>query len=85
MLIICFSKLLIELVRNNGLHSGQERVCMVPMCVDSPRVINVTQGVPCITVSGTPLSVGGRVGKSQTAALMARAINGQANKHDPHH
>lgn len=68
------------------MHSGQECVCMGAYeRTDSPRVINATRGVPCITVSGRLLSVGGRVGKSQTASLMARAMNGQANKHDPHH
>lgn len=54
-------------------------------CLHSSRVINVARGVPCIIVSGRLLSVGGGVGKSQTASLMAGAINGQANKHDPHH
>ncbi|CAB1459265.1 unnamed protein product [Pleuronectes platessa] len=37
---------------------------------DPPRVINVTQGAPCITVSGRLLSVCGRVGESQTASRM---------------
>lgn len=68
------------------MHIGQECICVgAYVCIASPRVINVTQGVPCITVSGRLLSVGGRVGKSQTASLMTRAINSQANKHDPHH
>lgn len=64
---------------------GKKAFVWVPVCSDSPGVINVTQGVPCITVSGRLLSVGGRVGKSQMASLMARAINGQANRRDPHH
>lgn len=68
------------------MNAGQECFCLgAYVCTDSPWVINETQGVPCITVSGRLLSVGGRVGKSQTASLMSRVINGQANKHDPHH
>lgn len=63
-----------------------ECVCLcMYVCVCTLKVINVTQGVSCITVSGRLLSVGGWVGKSQTASQMARAINGQANKHDPRH
>lgn len=68
------------------MHTGQECSCVGAYeCTDCPRVINVAQGVPCITVSGRLLSVGSRVAKSQTASVMTRAINGQANKHDPHH
>lgn len=46
----------------------------------SPRVINVTRGVPCINVSGGLPSDNGRVGKSQTDFLQSGAINRPANK-----
>lgn len=77
----------VDVATNGGLPCALDRnvVVWVPVCVWTPRVINVTQGVPCITVRGRLLSVGGRMGKSQTASLMARAINGEANKHDLHH
>lgn len=68
------------------MHAGEDCLCLgAYMCTDSPWVINDTQEVPCITVRGRLLSVGGRVGKSQTAFRMSGTINGQANKHDPRH
>lgn len=42
-------------------------VCVFVSVLTLPRVINVTQGVPCITVSGRLLSIGEEVGEKSNS------------------